>query len=190
MYIQKIGVFIIVSVLLLTGCTTQPEEVVDTKSIVEKEWTTYTNDEYGFSIDYPSDLSGNKLSITQAGNKFAVVGLNGINAEFKVPFMVKLNVQSEEDLTKFIKEKYGQTCELAEVLYDEPGDGLYTVNILMDDSLGEGCWVNWITLLKYSPEKQKAVAIDLGQEPPMFEMGDSELIDYTRKTADSFKFID
>lgn len=162
---------------------------------IDSEWKTYKNDEYGFQIDYPNALNGYPIKVTQQGNHFAFEGLRGLNFKYEMPFIIGLNIESEEDLLEFIREKYGDTCEIDEVKYDSPTkDDLYPVTVRVN-SFEEGCWINWITLLRYSPKKKKVFAMDLGQEPPIMETventtGEYELIDYSYEVANSFRFID
>lgn len=153
----------------------------------DKQWSTYLNEEYGFTFNYPNELDGGKLNVVQQGNKFSisVVRPNGIESE--LPITVALNIESVTDLVSYIKENYGKTCELAGIEKDKAQDGHYLVSIQMNE-LPERCWINWVLVLKYYPETGKLVALDLGQESPVLEMVNGVYLDYSHKIADSFRF--
>lgn len=186
---------IIVSILFFTNCSIKEKQITFienntntlSKTLNDNKWTSYTNLEYGFTINYPRALGGNKLKVTSQKNKFFIEGLNGLNSEFKIPITVQVNVQNREDLEAFIKKQYGDSCRLGDINENPNEFGLHSINIL--NSPNHDCWVNWIVYLLYSPEKKKAVSMDLGQEPALFEYINDKLIDYSEETLESFRFI-
>lgn len=123
--------------------------------VIRHTWTTYQNDEYGFSVSYPIAFGGNPVNIIQEGNKFFIRGKNTVGNEFEIPITIGTNVKSEEDIDQFIKQKYGSSCKLAEVHYDDSKDGFFPVSAYTGQDEDPPCWINWVTIMKFSPEKQK-----------------------------------
>ena len=154
---------------------------------ISKKWSTYTNKEYGFTIDYPKELNGESVVITQDKNVFKLQGKNPVGNEAEIPITIGTNIRYKKDIEKFIKNTYFEGCEVKDVLYTELNNGLVPVDIAGTDGNGE-CWINWITFVKFSPGYNKIVSIDLGQEPPFNEKVNGEIQSYNMEIVNSFKF--
>lgn len=154
----------------------------------EKIWATYVNKEYGFKIDYPTDLDGEPLKITEEDGKFFIKNNDAADRPFKMPFSVGLEIKSEDDLESFLKKEYYEGCKLDGVQYEKPlAPDLYPFFIQGTDGYGN-CFINWMAFLLYSPGKQKAVAINIGQESPLIDYSKEIPVDYIHETIESFRF--
>lgn len=101
---------------------------------------------------------------------------------------VASEVESDVELEKFIKEKYGSGCSLGKKVPTEQS-GVYRPEILGDGlDLGEtACPINYITEIRYNADTNKVVAWDLGQAYTF--VGDEDFSKlYDQEMVDSFKF--
>ncbi len=172
---------------------------------VSDQWNMYSNTELGFSIQYPQKnfLNGNKEYDVKVVEDGYVVYLDeGYNTDdikqkrylskleriSGIPFAILVNdINTDEELESFIKERYGKTCKLGKK--EASGQaGVFNVGIdgltIGDDP--EGCFVNYITTIKYAPEKGKVATWDVGQDVNFYTK-DLEALD--KKVSDSFKFL-
>ncbi|MFH0864021.1 MAG: hypothetical protein V1858_02960 [Candidatus Gottesmanbacteria bacterium] len=78
--------------------------------------------------------------------------------------IVVKNIANDSELDQFLKDRYGVGCSLGE---KKPAkqNGVFDIHIKGDGlDLGETkCPINYITVVKYYPEKQKVAAWDIGQ---------------------------
>jgi len=191
-----LALFLVFS-LLHGGCEKSDSRlvIVDQANVetgTEKEWLVFKNDEFGFEFEYPETLNEGFISVRQDNNVFYLEGLNPIGHPFSLPITIGNEIRNSDELGGFIRKKYGELCDSFEIDYKSPENGLYPVTISMSGGIDEGCWINWITVLRYSPEQGKVVAFDLGQEIQMVEISESksiEEIDYTSKLVSSFRFL-
>jgi len=100
------------------------------------------------------------------------------------------NIQNNEELSDFIKERYGSTCSHFELeLYLQ--DGVYKLSEISNGTqeYDENCFVNYATILLYYPEKNRVAVWDIGMEYSFWgdENGD---IQYDPLMINSFRFID
>ena len=74
------------------------------------------------------------------------------------------NIASDGELDKFLKERYGEGCSLGEKKATKQ-DGVFNISIKGDGlDMGETkCPLNFMTVVKYYPAKQKVVAWNIGQ---------------------------
>lgn len=77
------------------------------------------------------------------------------------------NIKNESELDKFIKDNYGSECSVkSKTSWNQ--NGVYEINIQAENSKEEGinpnCPLNYAYKVLYSPEKNKVISIDLGQE--------------------------
>lgn len=174
------------------------------KSKAGKKWNTFTDDQYGFSIDYPNTIKGYKLNIDQKEctgsdsksislihpcTNFSIKASGKDDREFGMSLTVELNIENEGNLNEFIQNEFGSTCKLAKIDYSSPLENdLYKVDIAENDE--ESCSIDRI--VKYSPKEKKAVVMELDHTPLFSEPVESvvgEYIDYTNETINSFHFI-
>jgi hypothetical protein len=211
MLIKKI-IAISAASALLVGCATKPttniEEEVDVTTEQENGMLSYVNEELGYSFMYPSaTLHDDKVEILKNGNVVMIEGaVEAYSTEFlekegsdyekksgtPLAFLVE-DVASEEELNAFIVNTYGEDCSAGEMTEsDVPGEFWVDINAgdLVDEIGFPKCFVNYITYLKYSPEKGKVASWDLGQD---YNLGFEEENDkgrlYDELVSESFRFL-
>ena len=99
------------------------------------------------------------------------------------------DIHSDDELDAFIKSRYGSGCSLGEQVASGQ-DGVYDVRILGDGKdLSETlCPLNYVTVVKYFPGGNKAIAWDLGQGP-MFAGDVAYAVVYDQQMVDSLWFL-
>lgn len=98
-------------------------------------------------------------------------------------------VSNEQEITNFIRSKYGASCDLGQVA-DTATAGMKAVSIL-DGGPDSDCWINFVTAIYYSPSKKRIVAWDLGQAVTFASQStDERALEYDTEMRDSFRFID
>jgi hypothetical protein len=172
-------------------------------TVIDPAWNLYTNNRLGFSIEIPNDPTiitreeGNLFFIGYPGELSKVLESfkNGIDDHERTEgitwaFQVA-EVRSDEDLISFIKNEYGIECTLREKRERSEQRGTYDVLITNEEGyeLGpEGCFVNWVTQMYYSPKLGKLVQWDLGQSVAFIVNGGmGEAADGRMRS--SFRFI-
>ena len=170
---------------------------------IDQAWNLYTNNKLGFSIDIPNDPTiitreeGNLFFIGYPGELSKVLEAfkNGTNDHERTEgitwaFQVA-EVRSDEDLKTFIKNEYGPECTLREKRERSAQLGTYEILITNEEGyeLGpEGCFINWVTQMYYSPKLGKIVQWDLGQSVAFVVNGGmGEAAD--GRMRESFRFI-
>ncbi|MBX4200014.1 hypothetical protein KW790_00925 [Candidatus Parcubacteria bacterium] len=132
------------------------------------DWTTYSNDMLGFSIQVPKDATVSKnwnvLTITPANNPSKSWNIQEVD-----------NVYTG-GIDAFIKTQFGKDCSFDSL---KPGaqEGTFDVEIASSPA----CEVGSGTVLKYSPTTHRLAEWDLG-EGTTFGDSDSQM-------SDSFKFL-
>jgi hypothetical protein len=107
--------------------------------------------------------------------------------------IIKGNIQSEVGLDGFIKDNYGPGCKVGEKK-PTTQNGIFDITIDNGGYSGpaeaatHGCLVNYIYVLKYSPERSKAFTWKLGMSTKFPKTANWDA--YDTEMADSFKFID
>jgi hypothetical protein len=141
-------------------------------------------------------------SLKDEENKDREIMLNNVTKYYNLqPFLgwriAIADVENDEDILKFIKDNFGQGCNIGSKTASSQ-EGIYQVGITGEDwnepgmNIGETtCLVNFEYRILYSPEKHKLMSVVLGQEckfgtdpsvPSSYQCYDNEMID-------SFKFI-
>jgi len=98
------------------------------------------------------------------------------------------NVANDNQLNSFIKERYGSSCELGQKT-SSGQEGVFNVTI---DTGAEDCIVNYMTVLRYYPTKNKVVSWHLGQAVTFYKVLGTvvqEDIIYDQEMAESFRFL-
>ena len=95
------------------------------------------------------------------------------------------DIYNDNELEKFIQERYGSGCQLGSKI-SSAQEGVYDIAIKKDgkDFEESNCPINYITVLKYYPEKNKVISWHRGQVYTF--MGDGG--EYDQEMVDSFKF--
>lgn len=98
-------------------------------------------------------------------------------------------VTNDSQLESFIKERYDSGCGLGE---KTPGDQEGVFNVGIEGTIETGCIVNYMTVLRYYPPKNKVVSWHLGQAPTFYKTlggaGQEDII-YDQEMAESFRFL-
>ncbi len=78
--------------------------------------------------------------------------------------MVIKNIANDSELDQFLKDRYGETCSVGEKKASGQS-GVFDISIKGDGKeLTESkCFINYMTVVKYYPAKQKVAAWDIGQ---------------------------
>ena len=169
----------------------------------------YRNERLGFEMKIPQEIDGIKFKTVESGNvilfgldgtpayKEAIGRINGVENDFeKVKgvswAMLIKKVSNDSELDVFIKNRYGNGCELGGKELD-PVSGLFDIRIKPIDPGAEpgefgSCFLNWALFLKYSPEKNSVASVDLGQAVSFSSAKDST-VDYDSEMVKSFRFI-
>ena len=111
--------------------------------------------------------------------------------------IVVRDVANDNQLESFIKERYGSGCGLGEKTPSEQ-EGVFNVGIdtggakSFDEATGKDCVVNYMTVLRYYPAKNKVVSWHLGQDATFYKFlgaaGQKDII-YDSEMAESFRFL-
>jgi len=107
--------------------------------------------------------------------------------------IIKDNVFNNQDLNKVVKEFYGNAgdqCKINEQkLSSQPG--VYDIFVLSDGQNIDisHCFIDYWTVMKYYPAKNKLMFVDLGMEHRFWGNEDGSTT-YDQAMIDSFKFID
>lgn len=189
--------------------TNQPDTTQQSPNLSVTEpalWQAYRNDRLGFEINIPKKVDNGPIQTIENGDALWVVSENGdpmdrYSKQFNssvsdfervvgIPWaMLVKTVNNDQELEQFIKDRYGKDCNLGEKQQSSlPG----TFDVQVDAGNrepGEGCFLNWILFIKYSPEQHKVAAWDIGQDVNFATNADGTFVSYDFEMANSFKFI-
>ena len=105
--------------------------------------------------------------------------------------LVFADVATNQELDNFIKSEYGQGCGLGQQTPSQQ-QGVMDVKIDtgnfddLEQAEANGCLVNYVYVIKYDPDKQKAVSWKMGQA--MTFIGEDGLTGFDTSMKDSFRF--
>lgn len=153
----------------------------------EDEDTVYIREEYYYE---KSDSNDECKKIT---NTLSLIKDKDNPSRYSWNIIVR-DIKNENELENFIKERFGKGCSINERKTTNQS-GVYdiTVTSITGETITKDCVFNFIYVIKYYPEKQKAVQWDLGQDCSFSNNSrfSSNIIptcfDWDMK--DSFKFI-
>jgi LysM repeat protein len=169
----------------------------------------YRNDKLGFEINIPKKVDDGPIKTIESGDALWIVAenssyieelkqFNSSVSDFKkvagIPWAILVKtVNNDQELNQFIKDRYGKDCSLGQ---KQPSSqpGIFDVQIdTGDGEAGEGCFLNWILFIKYSPEQNKVAAWDMGQDARFYSSEEVNVDGadtyYDQEMAESFKFI-
>lgn len=174
---------------------------------INGEWNRYTNRRLGFSIEYPKTnflndskqyqvkpLEDGNIVYLDEGYNTQEIEQNKNLTEMKksgtTSFAILIKtINTDDQLENFIKERYGKACKLGKKEASNQ-EGVYNVGIenltSPDVPEGQDCFVNYITEIKYSPEKGRVAVWNVGQDANFY---DKDLKALDAKVNDSFKFL-
>lgn len=103
-----------------------------------------------------------------------------------IPWLIESRtIANDKQLDAFIKERYGKDCSLGEK-YPTLQDGTFDIGIDGMGSPEDGdCFVNYITVMKYSPTLKKLVYWDVGQD---YSFRPDDMGSYDLDMVRSFRF--
>ncbi len=113
-------------------------------------------------------------------------GFGDVKKSSGIPFSILTrDISSEDELDILIKERYGPACKLGK-LTPSNKDKVFDVEIDTSDhdfdleDFSDGCFVNYVTVIKYSPFLKRVAMWDIGQAV-QFSINnnpvDSEMVD-------------
>jgi hypothetical protein len=167
-------------------------------------WAEYINENAGYAFSYPKkDDNWGDVEVVENGDVAMIAGYPDYVKDFKqrtdvsntekaqgipMAFAVR-DVANENEAEQFIKDVYGEACGMGE-LNESDREGEFWVSIETGDEMDEEsgfpkCFINYITFVKYSPEKGKIASWDIGQDVN-FQYQD-ETLDFVIR--DSFRFL-
>ena len=177
----------------------------------DKGMKMYQNEKLGFEIKIPVSIDDNEVKVIESGNiawitiensagyKKHLSQIKGSLPEFKkvqgVPWAILVKkINNDQELDQFIKDRYGKTCKLG-MKAESSRSGIYDVDVDGGESEipGEGCFLNWVLKIKYSPQKHLVAAWDIGQDVTFVSVKKPSVgyvNNYDFDMISSFKFID
>jgi|GEM_PF-4283979 hypothetical protein len=181
------------------NCTYVGEDYMDYVNPPSDNWLTYENTELGFSINYPKvNYNGYEVKIINADPVIYIVPSERQEEEieekrysesvfdraFGIPYAILVQeVNNDEELDDFIKQRYGTLCALGEKTESEQS-GVYDISIDSSNWIPgdyNSCFVNYVTKIKYSPSLNKIASWDIGQ---------SDNFSSDPEISNSFQFTD
>lgn len=149
----------------------------------DNRFRTYTNTTHDFSIEVPIQIrafngkeepleikeSGNITFLTYADSYYASkieTVLKSTKTDIEksqgIPWAILVvDINNDTELDAFIKNRYGSECALGS---KNPTAQSGTYDVLIGGNISpEHCFVNYMTVIKYSPTKHKVVVWDMGQ---------------------------
>ncbi|MCR4958240.1 MAG: hypothetical protein K6B13_06505 [Prevotella sp.] len=95
----------------------------------EMAWQTYTNDNYGYSIEVPGDMTKRETMIEENGTIFSLDGDEGVTLN-RIDITGGKDMFDEEYTPERIKAYYEDDIANKDVTSSECGDNYYTFSIL------------------------------------------------------------
>lgn len=102
--------------------------------------------------------------------------------------IINKTIKSDTELESFIQERYGSGCKLGSK-NPSTQEGVFDITVQGDgkDIAETACPLNYVTVLKYYPAKNKAVSWDLGQAATFYESAHFTNV-YDQEMVASFRF--
>ncbi len=154
-----------------------------------------TGDTVYFAPEYVAHLSGesrqpdNTSDFSQCNKITTTIPRlqDSSNFELSKWEIITQSVGSDAELTSFIKNRYGQGCSVGERKPIGQSD-TFDVSVAGFSMTG-GCPVNYATVIRYSPSRQKVVSWNLGQSVS-FTAGPDGSNPLDQEMVNSFRFED
>lgn len=188
-----------------------PVEIVE----VNKDWNRYLNHNLGFSINLPKqsytvgpdnklyrvpvvaieDKSDQAVYITRQWSHdekgmrkdVTLQELAGSPQTWKI---IIRDAATHADVENFVKEEYFPGCRVG-LITPPSSEGFSDVEIITTGPEApekDICFINWITIVRYSAEKGKLAKWDIGQDANFFGPDNNTV--YDTDMSASFRFID
>lgn len=188
------------------------EEEVKTGSetvSIDDTWNLYTNYDLGFSMEIPKESTqytdNNQYAAYQmqiledtANNTVYFTSnpdatLASLQSEDYTPWKIEITeVTSEAELIAFGAARWSETCTKVEI-EDTSHSGTYDATLKGESEENEygfpDCFINGITFLKYSPEKNLAATWGVGQDSVMYLKEGDDFTPYDLAIAETFQFL-
>ena len=185
-------------------CSPKKPFYVPLKVFEDKEsGIIYITEEYYYKAKYDSELNEytgpcekimNSLEYLKSQREITVDINDGVSLKSN-PFLTKVfvikDIKNDTELNKFIKDNYGSECFVKDKKLWRR-DGIYEINIEGKDytkGINPNCPLNYVYKILYTPEKNRVMSVNLGQECQFgtdYNSGDYKC--YDEKMIDSFQF--
>lgn len=188
-------------------CSPQKPFYVPLKVFEDKEsGIVYITEEYYYKAKYDSELNEytgpcekimNSLEYLKSQREITVDINNGVSLKSN-PFLTKVfvikDIKNDTELNKFIKDNYGSECFVKDKKLWRR-DGIYEINIEGKDytkGINPNCPLNYVYKILYTPEKNRVMSVNLGQECGFGTryVSEESYKCYDGEMIDSFRFID
>jgi hypothetical protein len=131
---KKIVLMAIAAVAMMTfvACgnkNASKQENEEAQEPQKTEWQTYTNDNYGYSIEVPGDMTKRETLIEESGTIFSLDGDEGITLN-RIDVTGGKDMFDEEYTPERIKAYYEDDIANKDVTSSECGENYYTFSIL------------------------------------------------------------
>ena len=95
-------------------------------------WQTYTNDNYGYSIEVPGDMSKRETLTEENGTIYSYDGEEGVTFN-RIDITGGEQIFNEEYTPEKVKDDYDYWTENKEIINEELGDNYFTYTIPGDE---------------------------------------------------------
>lgn len=111
-----------------SGAAAQGEDNAEQKS----QWVTYTNDNYGYSVEVPGDMFKRETLTEDNGTIYSYDGEEGFTLN-RVDITGSESMFVEEYTPELVQEEFEEWTNEKELASKECGDNYYTYTIVSDD---------------------------------------------------------
>lgn len=171
------------------------KEVLEIQEAVVGDYKRYTNTKFGFSLDIPTQNVSEPINIFEVDDgvyvstKTSLISI--LQNEYAQPWYIQFaEVNSEKELTDYLKKRYEPGCEI-EAMFPSQQEDVYDIRLQWKDPYTpeeESCFINYITHIKYAPKKNIVVTWDIGQDANFYN--DDVSIVYDEVMSESFRLLD
>ena len=151
-------------------------------AVLEKGNLVYLTHEFTYKLTGEENEGGRSFF---SGCDKQIISLTNVQDE-SIGWQIEIKeINSDEELTAFIKSTYGQGCQLGQ---KKPStqEGVFDVEIPSDH---DTCWMNFRYVLKYVPEKKRVFSWGMGQASAFFLEQNGNYTHYDEEMAKSFKVL-
>ena len=117
-----------------SGNKSQKEDAAGGEQQTEQKatWQTYTNDNYGYSVEVPADMEKRETLTEDNGTIYSYDGDEGITFN-RIDITGGKQIFDEEYTPEKVKDEFAYWTENKEIINEECGDNYFTYTIPGDD---------------------------------------------------------